>query len=262
MSIFRHYAQDPDAAPAALVGRVEDWAPGSSGMHRHQRHQFITALAGVLYLHTAAEHWVLPPGRALFIAAGTEHAISVKQPATAGVLYACAERYALDCAPAVRALNVSPLVRELLLAVAQLPWTHADDAPEGRLCTVLVEQLERMERIPTGLPLPRDRRALRLAHWLIDHPVSRQPLELLVQQLGSSKRTMERLFLQETQMSLGAWRQRLRMLAAVEQLAQGHSVGQVALATGYQSASSFVVAFRQFFGTTPAQYCRPSADAL
>ncbi|APG87128.1 hypothetical protein SAMCFNEI73_pB0446 (plasmid) [Sinorhizobium americanum] len=44
------------------------------------------------------------------------------------------------------------------------------------------------------------------------------------------------------------------MLAALELLAYGEAVTNVALDVGYESASSFVVAFRETFGTTPARF--------
>lgn len=40
----------------------------------------------------------------------------------------------------------------------------------------------------------------------------------------------------------------------MEQLAYGESVSNVALEVGYESASSFIVAFKRLFGTTPARY--------
>lgn len=55
-------------------------------------------------------------------------------------------------------------------------------------------------------------------------------------------------------MSFGAWRYRLRLLTAMEQLAYGASVTQAALEVGYESPSSFIAAFRSMFGKTPARY--------
>jgi AraC-like DNA-binding protein len=55
-------------------------------------------------------------------------------------------------------------------------------------------------------------------------------------------------------MSFGAWRMKHRMIAALELLAHGEGVGNVAFAVGYESPSSFVAAFRAMFGTTPARY--------
>ncbi|MGW9064929.1 helix-turn-helix domain-containing protein [Achromobacter animicus] len=74
---------------------------------------------------------------------------------------------------------------------------------------------------------------------------------------ATSMAPVERLFQTEVGLSFGRWRQRQRLLTALEQLAYGESVTNVALDVGYESASSFVAAFKAVFGTTPARYFKP-----
>jgi AraC-like DNA-binding protein len=44
------------------------------------------------------------------------------------------------------------------------------------------------------------------------------------------------------------------MITALENLANGDSVSNVADAVGYESPSSFIAAFKDSFGTTPTTY--------
>lgn len=60
----------------------------------------------------------------------------------------------------------------------------------------------------------------------------------------------------ETGYSLGAWRQRARLLRSVELLAEGHSVTTIALDLGYSNISAFIALFKRAFGLTPTQYLR------
>jgi methylphosphotriester-DNA--protein-cysteine methyltransferase len=46
------------------------------------------------------------------------------------------------------------------------------------------------------------------------------------------------------------------MKRALEQMAEGFSVTETAIAIGYDSVSSFIAQFRRTFGTTPALYRR------
>jgi len=46
----------------------------------------------------------------------------------------------------------------------------------------------------------------------------------------------------------------LRLLSALERLAQGRPVTDVALDVGYDSPSAFISTFRQSLGTTPRRY--------
>ena len=75
---------------------------------------------------------------------------------------------------------------------------------------------------------------------------------------GASERTLARLFRSETGMTFAAWRQQLRLIRALELLAEGTAVTEVALAVGFDSPSSFIAMFRRSLGTTPSRYFAPS----
>jgi AraC-like DNA-binding protein len=57
-------------------------------------------------------------------------------------------------------------------------------------------------------------------------------------------------------MSFGQWRLQLRLLTALEQLAEGDAVSNVALNVGYTDVSSFIAVFKAALGQTPAKYFR------
>ncbi|MFN4091058.1 MAG: helix-turn-helix domain-containing protein, partial [Alphaproteobacteria bacterium] len=73
---------------------------------------------------------------------------------------------------------------------------------------------------------------------------------------GASERTLARLFLAETGFTFGAWRQRLRLLAAMTRLAAGEPVTTVALDLGYANPSAFTAMFRRHMGAAPTRYLR------
>ena len=60
----------------------------------------------------------------------------------------------------------------------------------------------------------------------------------------------------ELGMSVGAWRQRLRLHHALGLLGEGQPIADVARASGYGSANAFILAFKKRFGVTPHQYRR------
>jgi AraC-like DNA-binding protein len=72
--------------------------------------------------------------------------------------------------------------------------------------------------------------------------------------VGASPRTLERLFAAQTNMGFGAWRQRLRMMLALENLAAGETVSTTAALIGYENSSSFIAVFKSVFGCSPAKY--------
>lgn len=77
----------------------------------------------------------------------------------------------------------------------------------------------------------------------------------LAKMAGQTPRTLARKLAAETGMSWGQIVQKMRMIRAIEMLAETRSpVTEVALGVGYQSLSAFNVAFRRFTGHSPTTY--------
>ncbi|REN14033.1 AraC family transcriptional regulator, partial [Mycobacterium tuberculosis] len=72
--------------------------------------------------------------------------------------------------------------------------------------------------------------------------------------LGVDVKTIQRLCARELGMTFGQWRQQARLLRALEQLAHGEKVIDVALSLGYASPSAFTAMFKKRFGQLPSQF--------
>lgn len=227
--------------------------------HVHEnRTQLIYASSGMIHVTTQSGRWILSPGRALWIEAGTPHGLEVRRPVRLNILYLDPGFEGLPRWHGCKVVNVTPLLRELVGTAIAFPWDYSPESPCARLSRVLIDQLGEMEQAPVDLPEPTDPRAVRVADLARRDPSDRTPLSGLAPIAGASTRTIERLFLAETRMSFGAWRQRLRLVIALERLAQGDSVATVGFAVGYENPSSFIAAFRSTFGKTPGTYFDPA----
>jgi AraC-like DNA-binding protein len=151
-------------------------------------------------------------------------------------------------------MNVSPLLRELILHACRFSRLHTRAPAEKRIVGIILDQLQAVETIPLQLPSPADSRAQRVMQALITNPGDESTLGVLCARCGASKRTIQRLFLQETKMPFTRWRQQLRLLHAMQRLAAGEKVTSAALEAGYSSTSAFIAMFRKQLGTTPARY--------
>jgi AraC-like DNA-binding protein len=204
-------------------------------------------------VHTAQGTWVVPPHRAVWVPAGVTHQIEMSGSVLFQTLYldpSLSSQLPRDCC----SVNVSPLLRELILLAVSLGMLDRAIPTQARLIGVLLDQLEVLPTIPLQLPLPRDRRALRVAAWLRENPESAESLKRLAKRGGGSVRTIERLFRTETGMTFGKWRQQLRLLRALTLLASGTPVTTAALDVGYDSTSAFIAMFKRALGTTPNRY--------
>jgi len=91
-------------------------------------------------------------------------------------------------------------------------------------CVVTIDRLSRLATMPSFLPRPLDPRLLRLAQRLEQDPAENTSLEQLALKVGLSGRTAARLFVRETGMTFGQWRQQLGLLIAMQYLGTGEGV--------------------------------------
>lgn len=252
MSLARQSSRDPDGFPVrGLAVTYSDRA--RLDRHSHPWAQLVYAASGVMVVSTPSASWIVPPTRAIWVPAGTPHEILMRGQVAMRTLYLAPSGADARLA-ACRAIEVAPLLRELILHIVRLGMLDADDPAHARLEEVLIDLLAAGETAPLELPLPRDPRALGFAGRLMAEPGHAAPLADLARGAGASLRTLQRLFLAETGLPLETWRGRARMQQAVVSLSAGASVTGAALDAGYQSPSAFIAAFKRTFGVTPARW--------
>ncbi|HMG32352.1 MAG TPA: helix-turn-helix transcriptional regulator [Blastocatellia bacterium] len=221
--------------------------------HSHPEDQLVFASKGVMTVLTRLGIWVVPPMRAVWIPARVPHSIKMSGQVSMRTLYLLPKL--------VRALpntcfvmNVSPLLKELILHACNMQRLNKGKPMQRRVIEIIADQLKAVHSVPLQLPQPSDPRALRVVHKLLDDPAETRTLERLCRDCGASKRTIERLFITETNMTFRKWRQQLRLLHAVQLLASGEKVTEAAMSAGYNSTSAFISMFRKQLGTTPTRY--------
>jgi AraC-like DNA-binding protein/quercetin dioxygenase-like cupin family protein len=221
--------------------------------HFHPEDQLIFASQGVMTVSTAQGIWVVPPLRAVWIPARTPHSVRMSGAVFMRTLYLLPGLVRTLPAKCV-VINVSPLLKELILHACTFPRLNRKIPPQKRIMEILADELKAAPSVPLQLPNPTDPRALRVSRALLADPAAQAPLQRLSKSSGASKRTIERVFLAETKMTFRQWRQQLRLLHALKLLAAGEKVTAAALDAGYSSPSAFIFMFKKHLGATPARY--------
>jgi len=228
--------------------------------HRHAQAQLIYAISGVVVVTTTRGTWVVPPSRAVWVPADTEHQTrSHAEVRFRALLIATADHPGLPTGCAV--VEVTPLLRELILRLAELAELggQAADSPITRAVThLLLLELAFLPVQPLALPLPAHPALARLCARLRDDPSSSASLEAVAARLHTSRASFMRLFRRETGMSFGRWCQQARLLRSLSLLAGGEPVLSVALECGYDSPSAFSAMFRRSLGRSPSEYFAPA----
>lgn len=229
--------------------------------HLHPEDQLVYACRGVMTVRTNAGTWVVPTQRAVWIPARTPHSILMSGAVSMRTIYLRARlvrRLPRECC----VVNVSPLLQQMIVHLCTVGKLNRRSKTHAHLIDVLIDQLETVKAVPLQLPSPSDPRAARVAAALQGSPDNSRSLAWACKQAGASKRTIERLFQQETRMSMGKWRQQLRLLRSLQLLAAGEKISYAALEAGYNSPSAFIAMFRKALGTTPRRYFENGAKDI
>jgi AraC-like DNA-binding protein len=243
---------------AQITALAYDYRPGHSiPWHFHEWDQLVYASRGVMTVTTAQGAWVVPAHRAVWIPAKVPHTIGISGVVAMRTLYLKRE-LAAHLPSGCCVLNVSPLLRELILHTCMLGRLDRTVPWQRHLVQVSLDLLQTIQMVPLQLPNPSDLRARRVADALSVSPSERASLAQLCTKAGASKRTIERLFRENLGMTLGKWRQQLRLMEAMRLLAGGAKVTHAALEAGYSTPSGFIAMFRKALGTSPAAYFRVS----
>jgi AraC-like DNA-binding protein len=194
---------------------------------------------------------------ALWLPAGVYHSIFSPRPFRLHALYfePHTVHTAVEASSGPQVLGLNDLARELVLFLCQAPRLSQRGPRHAHALALLTDLLADAKADSFSLPRPRSDRARKLADYFAARPEDSRSLDIVTAEIGgASLRTFERVFLDETGLSLAVWRRQSRMLTSLSLLAEGKSIGEVARAVGYDSAAAFSAAFRQCFGFSPSDY--------
>ncbi len=191
--------------------------------------QLVYVREGFLSVTSPSARYAATPGHAVFIPAGVPHRL-------------------------ISPLVGNRLVEELLLAAQAAGDAYADEGPEARLVQVLLDRVATLETRPFFLPTVTDPTLFRILDRIAKFPPKRANLDAWSAETGLSAKTAARRFEAETGMTFRNWHQRLRMLHALERLADGDSVSLVATELGHMNLAAFSAAFRRALGVPPTTF--------
>lgn len=221
--------------------------------HQHRRGQLLYAASGVVAVSTPQGAWVAPPERAVWIPGGTPHAVRmVGAVSTRSVLIEPGVCNSLGTV--CRVLEVSALLRSLLVAAATLPMEYGLEGRDALIIELLLAELERAPVIPIAVPFPSSRDLAHLCHAFLESPTPHNTITDWSRELDVSRRGFTRRFRRETGMSFAEWRQQACLLIAIPRLAAGEAVTRIALDLGYDSPAAFATMFKRHLGRPPSQY--------
>src|SRR5689334_4766993 len=139
MSAMRQNARDPDGFP--VRGLAVTYRDGHRlDRHSHPWAQLVYAASGTMRVATPAAAWLVPPTRAIWVPGGMPHEIEMRGTVAMRTLYlapADPDGRLATC----RAIEVAPLLRELILHIVRIGMLDVNDVGHGRMEGLLIDLL-------------------------------------------------------------------------------------------------------------------------
>ncbi|WP_422016285.1 AraC family transcriptional regulator [Roseateles sp.] len=237
--------------------------------HRHDWGQFVFSMTGAVRVSTdgiqaaawpaASATYIVPPSRAVWIPPGLVHAVTAIERCDLRTLYVGTGLLEGDAWQVGRVLEVSPLMRALVLALPALPdplpAEAADDAERRRgIEHLVVIELKRARALALGVALPQDARLRRLCEAMLREPGRHAGLQAWAAEAGASPRTLSRLFREQLGTSFAQWRSQVLLAHALTLAARGRPMSHIAAELGYASASAFTAMVSRTVGMPPRRF--------
>src|SRR5689334_21535794 len=163
--------------------------------HMHREAQLVYAASGTMQVTTPKGRWLVPPDRAVWVPARLVHAIDVLADIEMRTLYfdlAWLKRERRSASlQSEFVVRVSPLLHQAMLALFD-----EQCSPErmALLIKLVMLELHQAEDPATFIPLPYVPRCRRTAEIVLAAPAAAHEIEALAQKVGTSARTLSRLF--------------------------------------------------------------------
>lgn len=220
--------------------------------HQHRKGQLILVLRGGVFCEMGQGVWMVPPHHAVWIPGLQRHSNRVTSGAKICFLFI--EPGVINMPEQCCSLRISPLVRELILRLAELTPARTEHVVSQKILALLQEELPAQKVAPLRLPVSEHAKIRQMVDFISTYPEARRTLTAWADKLAMSERSLSRLVQRETGLSFRRWRQQLQVILALRFLIEGKNVQQVARALGYESTTAFITMFRQVLGTTPGRY--------
>lgn len=238
-----------------IIGYADSQPPGvgGNGLHAHDAGQLFHVVKGSVAIDTEMGTFFAPPERAVWLPPRVAHLSRYLTDTEIRFLYIQYD-HAQELPRTPQVIQVTTLLRALILEFMSYPRSDAEDGPAARIAAVIMDQLKMLPAAPLELPMPQDARLRDLCEAVIRCPADIPPLSDAAARCVMSVRSFERRIKAETGLSYRTWCRQVKLFRALELLASGRSVSDVSHKLGYEGPSAFVATFKKAFGVTPGRY--------
>ncbi|MDR3011030.1 MAG: AraC family transcriptional regulator [Sphingobacterium sp.] len=223
--------------------------------HYHSHYQLTYVEEGYQYFHIENSIYLVPQNSLIWIPSGIKHRISSDAKTVNLMVLFFSELQVEEFHREVRVFSCPAVLREMLIYAKK--WNKLDtiDKEESSFLATIINSLPSFcnENTSLQIPVPTDKRLAKVCNQINVNYVSSIDLIELASLASLSVRQMQRIFKQETGITILKYQQLLRIVKSVELLDSGQfTQTEIATMVGYKSLHAFSSSFKLLMKKRPA----------
>jgi AraC-like DNA-binding protein len=237
----------------AYVWCEKDWKHDDY-KHSHNRSQLTFVEEGYQYFHIGDKIYLVPQNHVIWIPSGKSHRISSEAKTVNLMVFLFKSVFNDNFYQNVQVFAIPAVLKEMLLYASKWSQSLAEDEEQDIFFKAILKSLPNFckESSFLEIPVPKDERLIPVCHYINSNFKYNLDIDLLAEKAKMSVRSLQRIFKNETGITLQKYHQLVRILKSIELIdTKQYTLSQIAHSIGYQSLSAFTSSYFSVMKSKP-----------
>lgn len=243
-----------DEIPAdAYIWFEENWQHDEY-QHTHQRYQLTYVAEGYQYFHIEQKIYLVPQNHIIWIPADREHGTTSEAKTVHLMVVLFQSVPEKDFYKDVHVFPAPAVLKEMLFYASKWNKLLTRDDEQQLFLRAMLNSLPNFCEENSGLqiPVPADSRLIPICSYINANYRYNFDIHELAKKAKMSVRSLQRIFKQETGITLQKYMQSIRILKSIELIdTQRYTLSEIAYQVGYQSLPAFTSSYYSIMKTKP-----------
>ncbi|ASW76104.1 AraC family transcriptional regulator [Chryseobacterium piperi] len=229
----------------AYVWYEKDWQHDDYE-HIHERAQLTYVEEGYQYLHIEQKIYLVPKNHVIWIPSGVKHRTTSEAKTVNLMVILFKTVIRSDFFKDVHVFAAPPVLKEMLLYASKWNKLESEDGEQKLFLKALLNSLPNFcnESRFLEIPVPEDHRLIPVCDYVNNHYHENLNVGDMADLAKMSVRSLQRIFKEETGITLQKYGQLIRILKSVELIdTKQYTLSEIAFKVGYKSLSAFTSSY-------------------
>lgn len=247
------YLSDENIKKDAYIWYETNWEHDKQE-HLHQTSQLTYVEEGYQYLHIEQKIYLVPQNHVIWIPAGMKHRTTSEAERINLMVVMFKPILKNNFFEEVHVFAAPPILKEMLLYASKWNKLLTEDEEQKAFLFAMLNSLPNLckENNSLQIPVPTDSRLIPVCNYINANYKYNFDFEELADKANISVRTLQRLFKQQTGITVQKYAQLIRILKSIELLdTKRYTLTEIAFKIGYQSLPAFSSSYFSIMNERP-----------